>query len=362
VRFVGCFPTCQASRSSLAHRRFRLKGKDLDVRRIADALGVTNVLEGSVRKAGNRIRVTAQLITAADSTHLWSERYDRELANVFVLQDEIAQAIAAALQLFLLREKPSHRLYTPTLPAYEAFLRARHHLDLLTPQSLSRGRELLEHAIELDPRFALPHLYLGEYFVSIAAPGRVPAADSMPQARRAAQTALAIDPNLPEAQTFLGLVAAVYDYDWDEAEQRFRAAMARSDPERVMHQLSDTSPARVPVGPQSAQVLMKARATGNCIRASRNSRYHAASGSSELDWRFSRDRVRRRSEIRLGSHGQQLHVSNLRRLRRIRLDKASAAPFRMGSPRNGRAMAGFFGGLKRRGDRESCACFNGPSC
>ena len=107
---------------------FAFKGKQEDVRRIAEVLGVANVLEGSVRKAGNRIRVTAQLIAAADGSHLWSERFDRELADVFAIQDEIAQAIAGALQVKLTRTAADARHHTPRLAAYDAFLRGRHHL------------------------------------------------------------------------------------------------------------------------------------------------------------------------------------------------------------------------------------------
>src|SRR5204863_9633305 len=105
---------------------FAFKGKQEDIRRIADTLGVAHVLEGSVRRAGNRIRVTAQLITAADGSHLWSERYDRELADVFAVQDEISAAIAEALQLKLSPQAVAKPRYTPKLPAYEALLKAKH--------------------------------------------------------------------------------------------------------------------------------------------------------------------------------------------------------------------------------------------
>ncbi|HTC90683.1 MAG TPA: protein kinase, partial [Bryobacteraceae bacterium] len=103
---------------------FAFKGKNEDIRKIAETLGVNNVLEGSVRRAGNRLRITAQLIHAADGSHLWSERYDREMTDVFAIQDEIAQAITAALKLTLSISVVQQR-YQPNLPAYEAFLRAR---------------------------------------------------------------------------------------------------------------------------------------------------------------------------------------------------------------------------------------------
>lgn len=113
---------------------FAFKGQNTDIRRIAETLGVAHVLEGSVRKAGNRIRVTAQLITAADGSHLWSERYDRELAGVFAVQDEIAAAIAGTLKTKLSAGPAPVRQYTPTLPAYEAYLKALHSQWKVTPE------------------------------------------------------------------------------------------------------------------------------------------------------------------------------------------------------------------------------------
>ena len=107
---------------------FAFKGKQEDVRRIAETLGVATYLEGGVRRAGNRIRVTAQLIAAADGCHLWSERYDREMADVFAIQDEIASAIAGALRVKI----SGKAKYTPRLPAYEAVLRGRYYRQKLT--------------------------------------------------------------------------------------------------------------------------------------------------------------------------------------------------------------------------------------
>jgi serine/threonine-protein kinase len=203
---------------------FAFKGQNTDIRRIAEALDVTSILEGSVRKAGNRIRVTAQLITAADGSHLWSERYDRELEDVFAVQDEIAAAIAGALQVKLV---VAQRPYTPNLAAYEAFLKGGHHWAKLTPESLERSRECYERAVALDPQFAAARCALAEHFLVLAANGMVPAHDAMPQARAGALRALEIDPSLPDAHALLGLVAVFYDYDWTEAARRFRSAMTR---------------------------------------------------------------------------------------------------------------------------------------
>ena len=192
------------------------------------------VLEGSVRRAGNRIRVAAQLINAADGYHLWSDRFDRELADVFVVQDEIATAIASALQVRLTTAPACRRRYTPSLPGYEAYLRAVHESQKLTPEGLALSREWYEQAIAFDPDFALAHSMFGFHFAQLANYGLLPAHEAMPVVRAEARKALEIDPSLPDGHAMLGLVAAMYDYDWDEAARRFERAMARDPvPSRV---------------------------------------------------------------------------------------------------------------------------------
>jgi serine/threonine protein kinase len=205
---------------------FAFKGKNEDIRKIAETLGVSNILEGSVRRAGNRLRVTAQLIHAQDGTHLWSQRYDRELTDVFAVQDEIAAAIAAALEVRLSLAPEALRRYTPNLPAYEAYLKARHHWAKNSPEALMRSKEYYEESIRLDPEFALAHIGLAEYFLLLTFGGLLPAHDAMPLVRASARKALELDYQLPEAHAMLGVVAAVYDYDWRDAEQLFGVAMA----------------------------------------------------------------------------------------------------------------------------------------
>jgi TolB-like protein len=203
---------------------FAFKGKQEDIRGIAQALNVENVLEGSVRKAGARVRISAQLITANDGTHLWSERYDRDMTDIFAVQDEIAQAIATALRMHL-GARP--RQHIPRVPAYEAYLKARHCLAGFTRESLPLSRNFYEQAIALDAGFAPAHSGLAQALVSLVLPGITPAHIAMPLARVAANKALEIDPASQEAQAVLGMVAALYDFDWNEAERRFRLAVAR---------------------------------------------------------------------------------------------------------------------------------------
>ena len=204
---------------------FAFRGKEQDIRNIAEALNVRTILEGSVRRAGNRIRVTAQLINASDGYHLWSERYDRELADVFAVQDEIATAISSALEVKLTGEGGVRR-YRPDLAAYEAYLRAQHEAQKLTREGMAHSREWFERAVALDPRFALAHGMFGFHFAQLANYALLPAHEAMPLVRREARKALGIDPSLPEGHAILGLVAAVYDYDWPAAERHFAAAMA----------------------------------------------------------------------------------------------------------------------------------------
>jgi len=205
---------------------FAFKGQSIDVRRIGSELAVTHVLEGGVRRVGHRIRVTAQLVSASDGGQIWSGRYDRKLADVFAVQDEIAQAITAALRGEL-RTRQTPKAYTPNLPAYERFLRAMHYYAKHSRESAFHCKKYLEETVEFDPNFALAHAMLGECFVEFAYHSSMPSRTAAPQARSAANTALRLDPSLPEAHEVLGRIAALHDYDWDEAEREFRLAMGR---------------------------------------------------------------------------------------------------------------------------------------
>jgi len=205
---------------------FAFRGEKQDIRKIAETLGVRTILEGSVRRAGSRIRVSAQLINAADGYHLWSERYDAEMADVFAVQDEISSAIAGALKLKLSAELAENRRHTPELQAFEALLKGRHYQFDGTPEGLRRSKEYFEKAISLDPEYALAQAALASYYWSLAFNGLVPARELMGVARESALKSLELDPELPEALAALGVGAAIYDYDWKAAERWFQQAMA----------------------------------------------------------------------------------------------------------------------------------------
>jgi TolB-like protein/Tfp pilus assembly protein PilF len=205
---------------------FAFRGKDEDIRKIAQALDVTHVLSGSVRRAGARIRVTTQLIAAADGGHVWSERYDRELSDIFAVQDEISGAITGALRVKLSGEATPER-YKPKLPAYEAYLKGRHHLAKVTPESMELARRCYESAIELDPEFGLAHVGIGFYWLTLTIFGGCPAREAVPAARAAIQRAMQTDRSIPEAHALLGFLTALYDLDWAVAERQFEFPMAR---------------------------------------------------------------------------------------------------------------------------------------
>jgi len=205
---------------------FAFRGKEQDIRGIAETLGVSTVLEGSVRRWGSRIRVTAQLINATDGSHLWSERYDRELSDIFAVQDEISAAIAKALRVKLSREGATQR-YTPKIEAYEAYLKGRQQQGKVTPESLELARRYYAQAIELDPAFGMAHIGLAFYWMTVAHFGQNSVDESVSEARAEVQRALQIDASLADGHALLGYLAALFDSDWAAAEKHFEFPQAK---------------------------------------------------------------------------------------------------------------------------------------
>lgn len=188
---------------------FEYKGRNLDVRRIAAALGVDNVLEGSVRRAGDRIRVTAQLIRAEDGIHLWSETYDRSMSNIFDLQDEIALAIVDALRIKLGgvdQRKLTTARHTSDVVAFEAYLRGRHAMHQRTAESLNRALDDFREAIRRDPEYAAAFSGLSDTYVLLSGYGGLEEAEARRLAEPMARRALELDPDLAEAQASWGLL------------------------------------------------------------------------------------------------------------------------------------------------------------
>jgi serine/threonine protein kinase/tetratricopeptide (TPR) repeat protein len=208
---------------------FTFKGKNDDIREIGRKLQVSTILEGSIRKVGKRLRLNAQLVGTSDSSQLWAERYDRELEDVFAIQDEIASSIVAALRVVLTEDekKAIEQVPTSNIDAYEYYLRGRQFFHQHRRRSHEFARQLFERAIELDPGYALAHCgvadccsFLYQYFDA--------SAENLRKADTASRRALELAPHLAESHASRGLAVSLTG-KFDEAEQEFQEAM-RLDP------------------------------------------------------------------------------------------------------------------------------------
>ncbi|HJR52415.1 MAG TPA: tetratricopeptide repeat protein, partial [Gemmatimonadota bacterium] len=212
-----------ASRTS----SFAFKGHHGDVQEIAEKLKVATVLEGSVRKAGNRVRITGQLIGAADGYHLWSETYDRQLEDIFAIQDDIAQSIVTALKATLAVDE-GEKLVTDTtdnLEAYTLYLKARFQYHKYTEASLRRSLELYTEALAESANYARAWAGIGDTWMRLADDWVVPA-KAYSAGKEAADRALELDPDLAEAHTCLGKIYTWHDWSFPRAELSLRRAVA----------------------------------------------------------------------------------------------------------------------------------------
>ena len=206
---------------------FSFKGKDLDIREIGKKLNVNTILEGSVQKADNRVRITAQLINVADGYHIWSDRYDRELKDIFAIQDEIGLAIVENLKGKLLmreREKLLKR-HTDNPEAYSLYLKGLYFWNKRTAEGMRKGMECFQQAIETDPAYALAYSGLADSYGILGFWAFLSPPDSFPKAKALAEKALKIDESLAEAHASLAWVRFAYDWDWVSAESEFRKAI-----------------------------------------------------------------------------------------------------------------------------------------
>ena len=211
-----------AARSSA----FTFKNKQQDIREVGRKLNVRAVLEGSVRKSGNRLRVTAQLNNVTDGYHLWSQTYEREMKDIFALQDEISRAIVGTLQVQLgeAGKSPLVTASTSNLEAYNLLLQARYLHSKWRAEPMQRSVELFEQAIAQDPGFAAAYAGLASSYTWLGF-FRLRPRDVMPKAREAAQKALALDNQLAAAHLSLGDVKAVYEWDWEGARHEYDSAL-----------------------------------------------------------------------------------------------------------------------------------------
>ncbi|HSL69276.1 MAG TPA: tetratricopeptide repeat protein [Longimicrobiales bacterium] len=212
------------SRTSVT--RYKVTNKPL--RTIASELGVANILEGSVRRFGTRVRITAKLIEARTDTHLWGETYDRELADVFAVQTEVATHIAEALHANITdtERRQLARHATRDMEAYDLYLRGRQQLDLARPSGITSAITLFQQAIERDQDFALAYAALGDAYLNLPYWGRVQPRAIYAAAGFAVQRALRLDPELSEAHTVDATLRIQRDWDWIGAEAAIARALA----------------------------------------------------------------------------------------------------------------------------------------
>lgn len=204
------------------------KGSSKSIDEIASDLGVDYILEGSVRRAGERVRIGAQLIQATDQTHLWAEDYDRDLRDILALQSDVAQSIASQIQLTL-SPQVKERLAKPqpvNREAYEAYLQAVAYWNKRNPEALAKSADLFRRATEIDSTYALAFAGLASTYTLLSqAPNDVSAPrDIMPKAKTAAARALELDPSSSEAHAVMALVRQSYDWDWAGAESEYKRA------------------------------------------------------------------------------------------------------------------------------------------
>lgn len=205
---------------------FEFKGKSENIRSIAERLNVSTVLEGSVRRAGNTLRITAQLTNATDGYHLWSERYDRELKDVFAIQEDIALSIASTLKLKLKSEiAPVKSRYSGSIEAHALYLKGRFHWEQRTEEGFRKAGHCFQQAITVDPNCAPAFAGLADYFISLGFWGLILPREAWDRGRELAFRAMQIDDRLAEAQISLAKCALFNHWDWRQAEDRFLRAI-----------------------------------------------------------------------------------------------------------------------------------------
>ena len=207
---------------------FSFKGKERDVREIGRKLKVSTVLEGSVRKSGNRLRITVQLINTANGYHLWSERYDTEMQDIFDVQDEITLAIVGALKLKLLGKEKSAILkrHTENSQAYLFYLKGQYYRWKTEPEEFRKCCEYFERAVNADPSFVLGYFGLNSYYGYGSAWGVLPPEEGWPKAHAALTKALELDDTLPEAHLSLAAYLLVHDRNWVAGEKEIKRVLA----------------------------------------------------------------------------------------------------------------------------------------
>lgn len=214
----------------------QFKGKDAGLDEVAGRVNASMVLEGSVRRQGERLRVTARLANPKDGSSVWSQTYDRPMKDVFAVQDEIAQSIANALRVQVGPAAASvSKRTTSSIEAYNAFLKGKYQANLYSRQGLQKSIEYFEECLKLDPNYAPALAGLSSTYSMLGYYNSLPADVAWPNARRTAERAIALDPTLADAHSALGLTLAFHDWKWREAEAEARRAIEIDDGSAVAH-------------------------------------------------------------------------------------------------------------------------------
>jgi serine/threonine protein kinase len=206
---------------------FSFKGKDVDIREIGKRLNVKTILEGSVRKAGNRLRITTQLVNVEEDFPIWSDRYDRELEDVFAIQDDIAQSIVKTLKIEVLGEKeaPLVKVRTEDPEAYEAYLKGLFHCYKLSSEHLEVSLDYFQLALEKDPNYAPAYAGIAIVWIIRGLWGVVPPREAIPKAQEAVLKAIELDDTLAQAHYQLANFRFYFEWDWTGAEKEFQRAI-----------------------------------------------------------------------------------------------------------------------------------------
>ncbi|HMT11885.1 MAG TPA: adenylate/guanylate cyclase domain-containing protein, partial [Ignavibacteria bacterium] len=207
---------------------FAFKGKNTDIREIGQQLNVDRILEGSVRRSGNRVRITTQLINTADGYHVWSENFDRDLTDIFKVQDEISSIIVNKCRGNLTAKEHDEKLVVPptqNLQAYTLFLKGLHFYNKITPQNAKRSVELFEEAIALEPTYAHAYAMAAEAYAFLGSTGQLQPKEAFEIVHRYSDKAIGLDSSLSEGHAAKGAAYLLYDWKWNEAYESLQKAI-----------------------------------------------------------------------------------------------------------------------------------------
>ena len=207
---------------------FTFKGKNQDIRLIGEQLNVKHILEGSIRNSGNKLRITAQLINVADGFHVWSEKYDRELADIFDIQDEIALAILRQIKVQLLGDQSEvpFKRYTSSPEAYQHYLHGRYyHNKFAGVEEYNKAIKYFQSAIELEPTYAIAYAGIASCYLNMWFYRHLPASYCLPLMKQATEQALALDDSIAESYLALARMQMLYEWDFPSASEAFKKAL-----------------------------------------------------------------------------------------------------------------------------------------